>query len=102
MLGRANDGGLHGPDYVIAQLTPTSPGGCREQRGRMKIAIINNPRTRRTRPESQADGGGLMAFDGPVTPSVILAGAAAMLELAAVTRYLCAVARGDTRPSRIT
>jgi hypothetical protein len=43
-----------------------------------------------------------MTFDGLLAPSIILPAAAVVLELAATARYLRAVARGDTRPSRTT
>jgi hypothetical protein len=43
-----------------------------------------------------------MAFDELLAPTTILPATAALLELAAATRYLRAVARGETRPSRTT
>ena len=43
-----------------------------------------------------------MAPDNLFAPTTILPAAAALFELAATARYLCDVARGETRPSRTT
>lgn len=99
---RAADNPRPGPAYVIRPTPPYATGRIPPAARPGDPAATDDQRARCRPLDERDDGGGAMAPDMLLAPTIMLTVAIAMLEIATTACYLRAVARGETRPSRTT